>query len=89
MLLSKALKGKTNGLVIIYECWTKKQAPWEPKEDDIYYFFSGDLALCSSNYQENYQPAVDRHKYGNCFRTKGEAEQALEKVKALLLSLRS
>lgn len=58
---------------------------WKPKNGEMYWYVWHDGHV----YWDDFTGASDeRHfKFGNCFKTKAEAEAAAEKVKALLLSL--
>ena len=59
---------------------------WKPKNGESYFFISGDGLVNLSDWDND---VFDNYYYnfGNCFRTKEEAEKALERVKELLLSL--
>lgn len=55
-----------------------KDEDWKPKVGEVYYFIASSLyIICTKNYNVN----SERINSGNCFRTKEQAEQALERVK--------
>lgn len=62
-------------------------ARWKPKVGEKYYIVG--TITCGVNYYIWDDEETDRgfYKIGNCFKTREEAERALEMVKELLLSL--
>lgn len=61
---------------------------WKPEDGDIYYFIDsyGDIYYCTwGSYVTNSEFGPDSSKYalGNCFKTKEEAEFALERRKVI------
>ena len=59
---------------------------WKPKICEQYWFIDRDGDVRYHLWTE-WDSDNDKYDFGNCFRTKEEAEAAAEKVKALLLSL--
>lgn len=59
---------------------------WKPKICEPYWFIDRDGDVRYHLWTE-WDSDNDKYDFGNCFRTKEEAEAAAEKVKALLLSL--
>ena len=62
---------------------------WKPKICEKYWVLdpSVDGGVTEFFYWEGDGFDMDQYNFGNCFRTKEEAEAAAEKVKALLLSM--
>lgn len=62
---------------------------WKPKICEKYWVLdpSVDGGVTEFFYWEGDGFDMDQYNFGNCFRTKEEAEAAAEKAKALLLSL--
>jgi hypothetical protein len=58
-----------------------------PKEGDEYWFMGGSGRVYLDTFLEGMDIYKDIKFFGNCFRTKEEAEEAAKKVKALLLTL--
>lgn len=56
---------------------------WEPKEGDDYYYIDNDGDIWSDTWDEC-PIDDDRYDFGNCFKTKEEAEAAAERVKKAL-----
>lgn len=70
--------------------WTKTMTErWKPKICEKYWVLdpSVDGGVTEFFYWEGDGFDMDQYNFGNCFRTKEEAEAAAAKVKALLLSL--
>lgn len=64
--------------------WKKADKPqWKPSKGERY-FFVGDNGMVNFTYAEYDEVDQDYYKFGNCFRTEKQAEQALEKVKQAL-----
>ena|SRR3990167_8211088 len=69
--------------------YTLKQQPWKPKEEEEYWFIANDGIIHSYKRVQGVKDwDEDRLQFGNIFPTKEKAEEARDKVKALLLSLR-
>ena len=58
------------------------EKPW-PQEGDKYYFLDSTGFIRDTNY-DDYQLDNGRREFGNFFRTREEAEAALERVKKAL-----
>ena len=57
--------------------------PWEPKENEELFFINSKGHVGVTTYINSKQ-SIDRIGFGNCFRTREEAEAALERVRAAL-----
>lgn len=62
----------------------KEPTRWEPEKFQKYYFLDTDIdSVCSSTWNGGHVFDCGRFEIGNCFKTKEEAEQAVEYLKAL------
>ena len=73
--------------------WNKETLQWEkykwqPKDGDSYYYIDLEFVDCVGKHSYN-NDSLDQNNYEhcNCFQTKGQAQEAAEKVKELLKSL--
>lgn len=75
-----------NSLADLCEEWEDYQddKPWKPKDGDLFYLIETNGAIGNSKWHETTLPGITKHliKIGNCFRTREEAEQVVEKLKA-------
>lgn len=61
-----------------------KEKRWKPEDGEKFWCFDGFGYVIEDTYCKTYDD--DKLEFGNCFKTKDEAETAAEKVKDLLLS---
>ena len=58
--------------------------PWKPKDEENYFFINASGQVDTDNWFYNNAIDENRFDFGNCFRTKKEAEAAAERVKDAL-----
>lgn len=61
----------------------KESTRWKPKYVEEYYYLSGDGSVGRETFDDEFDIDNDRFEIGNCFKTKEEAEQVVEYLKAL------
>lgn len=61
---------------------TISELKWKPKKGEEFWFFNGTLA-CNTNYADC-RSDNSRIEFCNCFKTKEECEEAIEKIKNIL-----
>lgn len=59
-----------------------KNKVWKPDDGELYYTVTGDTSILEYKYRE-LSDDIRRYTIGNCFKTKEEAEFALEKQKVI------
>ena len=85
-------------LVLLRDTWMGRQIfrregkggkamRWKPKVGEIYWYVDTFQMDCSPMRRSNDNFDLTMYRFGNCFRTIKEAEQAAVKVRKLLLSL--
>ena len=65
-------------------CEAKQAEPWKPKDDEKFFCVCGNGEVCSVAFDENFEADKEYLDFGNCFRTREEAEAARERVRAAL-----
>ena len=70
-------------LKLVEKANTKESKVWKPNENDLYYFATCDGSIYSDTW---YNIEIEKKMYslGNCFKTKEEAEFALERQKVIV-----
>lgn len=61
----------------------KEPTRWKPDEDQDYYHLVSDGSVRNDTFDDDFELDLDRFEVGNCFKTKEEAEQVAEYLKAL------
>lgn len=54
---------------------------WKPENADEYYYIDNDAEIIGDAWYGSVQYDIARYKIGNCFKTREEAEKAVEKAK--------
>lgn len=82
-LCGNSVLGEYNSLAELCERWEdyEDDKPWAPKYGEEYWSIRADGSICQDSWM-SYSGDVDKYLFGNCFRTKEEAKQAAEKLKA-------
>ncbi len=70
-----------NTIKQIEEALSEKKEVWKPKENEKYWYISE--YADTSTYINNSQSDLDRISIGNCFQTKQEAQEVVDKLKAI------
>ena len=58
---------------------------WKPDVDQEYYYLVSDVSVRDDTFDDDFELDQDRFEVGNCFKTKEEAEQVAEYLKALAI----
>jgi len=66
--------------------YTLVESEWMPGDGDNYWFFDERGSVWETIYSSSYYPDAGRAKFGNCFKTREQAERAAAAVKKLLTS---
>ena len=65
------------------------QGEWKPVDGDDYWYITATGCTLKTSYFEIYLPDRNRLELGNFFKTKEECQAAADKVKSLLLGIKS
>lgn len=73
-----------NQLLALVEKSTKEPKVWKPKHNETYYYITSDGTISCTGFG-NYNDDVDNNAYsiGNCYRTREDAQFAVEKLKVI------
>jgi len=59
---------------------------WKPKNIQEFFFFNSKGKTTCSNWIDKCEKHQDRYKFGNCFQTKEQAEQARDLIRETLIN---
>lgn len=64
--------------------WAQPAEPWKPKEGERFFCICANGEVVSVHFHEGYEADSEHVAFGNCFRTREEAESARERVRVAL-----